>query len=589
MSRAETERILRISGFDVPRTTENDDIAEREKDLDKRFAEQVGMMFAGAYKDALQLAEEQGNPNCRDCDNAMHLGLFKKACPICSCRPYCKRHSRMHVSTFHMDTEAYQLQMLEITKEFMTRGWMTGYHTRESSHTLTKHNNRHGTREGRNTGRSPWYDWANHLNLPGASVTTWRQGETQDDHKRIIAQIEEFKDLSGLRAYMWAPGSGITMFTAKRTDMDFLPEDPTAPPETQNSKSGFKFNYGNTPAKTGKRAKFATHAEGSIFSPIPSRLPYLNLPDCSSLKVQVRDTRWIGNYQMARGAGDGNGKIRRSAAHRRVLPQAGITKKLRQIIGIQPNIMGADFFIKGILLIRPDEEFPEGIDIIVDRDSISGQLLNETVTMGKIIPKRHKQNTRYIYIEPVMQAETVDEILDHQEMAETQKAISQRIDRETYKRALSAKPEITGQTEEEEIQEREREWDSWDKKENPHLSHALSTEFATGMTDIAAKAGGIWSDPLAVKRMAGGPHGHWDGKMKKASPMAGRMLSGEKVYLMHYFFAGTTAPQPGYARLIWDDRQATSSPGSRSTSGTPRGSSPHWTPATATISCPWCS
>ena len=148
------------------------------------------------------------------------------------------------------------------------------------------------------------------------------------------------------------------------------------------------------------------------------------------------------------------------------------------------------------------------------------------------------------------------DIMDHQEMAETQKAISQRIDREAYKRALSAKPEITGQTEEEEIQEREREWDSWDKKENPHLSHALSTEFATGMTDIAAKAGGIWSDPLAVKRMAGGPHGHWDGKMKKASPMAGRMLSGEKVYLMHYFFAGTTAPQPGYARLIWDDRQA---------------------------------
>ena len=183
------------------------------------------------------------------------------------------------------------------------------------------------------------------------------------------------------------------------------------------------------------------------------------------------------------------------------------------------------------------------------------------------------------------------DIMDHQEMAETQKAISQRIDREAYKRALSAKPEITGQTEEEEIQEREREWewDSWDKKENPHLSHALSTEFATGMTDIAAKAGGIWSDPLAVKRMAGGPHGHWDGKMKKASPMAGRMLSGEKVYLMHYFFAGTTAPQPGYARLIWDDRQADQLTGiSFNKRDSERFESP-LDSSTATISCPWCS
>ena len=548
LSRTETERILQLSGFDVPRTEAADPIAERASRLDSLLLEGIGHIFRNTFTDTLALAEAQGNPDCKRCDNAMRLGLYRKSCPICISRPYCERHVRIHVSTFHMDSPAYQAQMMDITQEFMLKGWMTGYHTREHSHTLTRHNNRKGSRQGPNTGRSAWYGWADHLGLPGASITTWRQGETPEDFKNIQEQIEEFKTLSGLRAYMWAPGSGITMFTAKRTSMDFLPKNPAAPAEEQESVSGFKFNPGKVPAKIGKRAKFATHAEGAFFTPKPSWMPYIHLPDGSSLKVQVRDTRWIGNYKMARGAGDGNGMIRRSKA-RKLLRLTGIRKNLDSIIGIQPNFMGADFFIKGILLIRPDQEFEPGTDIVVDLDSVSSQLVNEKFTMGKIIPKRlrRKSDTPYVYIEPVMQAETVDEIIGHEEMVQVQQTIARKVDREAYMEALAAQQEQEELAEENEY---EQEWD-WNKAENPHLRRALSTEFADGMVNIMARTGGIWSSPVAVKRMAGGPHGHWEGKKQKASPMAGRMLSGAKVYLMHYFFAGASAPQPGYARLIY--------------------------------------
>ena len=564
LSRNETERILRLRGIDAPQTQEADAIAEQinrvDESLTAKLAEKVANLFAEALPDSLALAAAQGNPDCEDCDTAMELGLYRKACPICHSRPYCSKHARLHISTFHHESPAYHRQMLDITEAFMAQGWMTGYYTRETAHTLTRHNNVTGTREGRNTGKSPWYDWAQHLDLARACITTWRQGKDAKESKEISAQIDEFKEITGLRAYWWAPGSGMTMFMAQRTDLKFLPEDPTAPTDEQTSASGFKFNYGNTPAKCGKRCKFGTHAEGCLFAPTPSRLPYINLPDGTCLKVKVRDTRWIGNHEMARGAGDGNGSIRRSAAYR-LMRASGIKRKLSQVIGIQPNIMGADFFIKGILLVRPDSEFAPGDDIIVDKDSISRQLLNDTCTLGKLIPKRHKGNKRYVYIEPVMQVETVDAILDQQEMDTVQLTLAKSIDTETYAKAREAQvrpePENQADPEHQEDQEDdgEPEWTPSYDTEMFHRRTALSTEFATGMTEIFAQHGGLWTDPLAVKRLAGGPHAHWTARANKSRPMAGRFLSGEKVYLMHYFFAGTTAPKPSFARLVFHDEQ----------------------------------
>ena len=546
----EIERVLRIGGVKVHSPSNQDDpIAELVERLDQETVNKMAEIFADAFMDTLERAKAQGHPNCVDCDRVRTLGLFRKNCPLCRCQPYCDRHIKAHIATFHKQTPLHQHMMLELTNKLMLTSFMTGYHTEQASHTLTRHNNKSGTREGAQAGRSPWYGYMKHFGLTGV-ITTWQVPEDQNDQKRLQKAIEDFKAASDLRTYFWTTASkGIVLFMADKTALNFLPQDITLPQVEQESDSGFQFSPRATPGKIGKRAKTFSHAEGAFFVPNPSTLGTgLRLPDGRRpLQIKIKDTSWIGTHQMGRGAGDGNGRIRETAAYR-LMKNAGITKRRDQVFGLQINLMGADFFGKGILLVRPDQEFPLGVDIEIDSDSISTQLLNSRFTFGRIIPKRNKQNCRHIYIEPLMQAVLIDKFLDPAEMAKHQTLIAKKLDKEQYGAALLREllPPKKNEAPETEPSERYPE-----RPEDIHLRAATSTEFASGMTDISSSTGGLWSSPLAMKRLVGGLSSEWSARLAKASPTAGRIVSGEKVWLMHYAYAGEFSPYPGYARFVW--------------------------------------
>ena len=163
-----------------------------------------------------------------------------------------------------------------------------------------------------------------------------------------------------------------------------------------------------------------------------------------------------------------------------------------------------------------------------------------------------------------MQAKTITRLIDLEEILEQQQTIAERLDRETYARALELEQERRKELEETEeisaaiLEEILREDEDtsdrrWEKPQRIHLSRSRRIGSSDKMAGIDLEHGGLCSSPLAVKRMVGQYAGSWDARKKKSSPLTGMMLSGEKVLLMHYYYAGETSPDPGYLRLVWKD------------------------------------
>ena len=512
-------------------------------------------------------AKEEASLSCNRCNVSKTNKIQSRACRICQGEPFCKDHLRKHISGFHYETVEYQRIIIEAAREMMMAGHMTGLYTRDHALMLTGHQNRDFSRYTNSWNRSPGFALLDECNISRPMLITLAPPENEEKIPPFIEKWEEFVKQMNLRTYLWAPGNGISFLVGINSDVKFLPSDVTIPQDEQeDSASGYVIDT-KTPGKTGKRMRLISAAKMAFFMRKPSYLPFIHMPGGRKpVKVEIRDTGLIGNHRMERTAGDGNGVAFRDD----ILPRlraAGYRGKMNDLIGIQPNIVGGDFFIKGIILLKDRKDFP-GVDpsvgMIIDRDSVSKQVLNRKFTMGKIIPREHKPNPRFLFGEPLMQMKTITRFLDLEEILEQQQAIAQRLDRETYARALELEQERRKELEETEeisaaiLEEILREDDDtsdrrWEKPQRIHLSRSRRIGSSDKMTDIDLEHGGLWSSPLAVKRMVGQHAGSWDARKKKSSPLTGSMLSGEKVLLMHYYYAGETSPDPGYLRLVWKD------------------------------------
>ena len=507
-------------------------VLEAQNNLDTLAAE-----FSNAFIESITAALKEENNLCIHCRRGGH------ECPICGATGYCRTHYNRHIGIFHHDSSAYPAMLSSVTKRYMKDRHMTGFFTKKTVVTLKGNH--------QNQFRSAWYSEAEHLALDRPSIAQFQKARNPDEETSIAQAIKDFLYETNLRPFSWTSGSGITLFTAVRNDMAYLPSDLDLPPELQVSVSGRTIEPTTDAGKVAKRWRIMTHAEGAFFTPETSRFPYVNLPGGTRLKMAVHDSD---------GVGDGNAMMKESAA-KRLLGISGVHRRLTNIIGLQVNIMGADYFLKGIILVVPDELFPGNdpeLDIIADEKSISSQVLSQHFTMGKIIPQRHKRNERYVHIEPLMQLQTVLSFVDVDELTLQQTKIAKQADKEAYQEALQ-KNVIVEMMEDE-------DWDTpgdassegtlgWNarERENVHRAHAKSTQFAADMNEIAIAATNRspWASPHVHKMLAGRPAGKWRGKLQDSEPMKGPMMSGERILLMHYYYAKQPAPAAGYVRLVW--------------------------------------
>lgn len=450
-------------------------------------ANEIAENFAKGFTHTLNLVVQEQNEtdSCQGCQEARAAGQANP-CPEDDAGPYCTLHQGRHITRWHLGTELWEQHLDSVAAEFMAeRGlFLTGCHEEDKSHVLIKIREKPGTRTGRNLKRSLWYPLARRLGLNPGVVTTWRYPnpkiaeETEEHLKRAV---DRFREATGLEPALCTNGSsGITLFMApadKVAGVRILPENPYQPAAIQTSISGLVFNDTGKPAKIAKRMGIFRFADGHDFTDEPSLInnenpqikpsegsrlnhtgifrsadghdftgepsflhrgdPHIKLSDGSRINVEVNDTTYVSkDLALERGAGDGNGAIRESAA-RRLLRMTGITKKLGRVRKIQVNIMGAEFFMKGVFRIIPDDRFQgsPATDLIVDADSVSKQVTNTRFTLIRLIRKDHKRQPGFVYIEPLLQADLAERLLGADELAEVQADLMPQIHAGQYRKA----------------------------------------------------------------------------------------------------------------------------------------------------------
>ena len=131
-----------------------------------------------------------------------------------------------------------------------------------------------------------------------------------------------------------------------------------------------------------------------------------------------------------------------------------------------------------------------------------------------------------------MQAKTITRFIDLEEILEQQQTIAERLDRETYARALELEQERRKELEETEeisaaiLEEILREDEDtsdrwWEKPQRIHLSRSRRIGSSDKMAGIDLEHGGLCSSPLAVKRMVGQYAGPGTLGRKRAAPSPG--------------------------------------------------------------------
>ena len=556
-------------------------------------ADKIGRLVAKDFLSTLNLATEE-EAQAAACDECRKVRNNEETnpCPEDGAGPYCRTHQGRHIIRWHLGSELWEQHLEGTAKEFMAkRGlYLTGCHDEEKSHVLIRIEDKPASRTGRNHKRSIWYPMARRLGLNPGIVTTWRYPDANfgEQVAHLRKAVDGFCEASGLEPALWTNGSsGITLFMApadKTAGARILPENPYEPAERQTSESGFTFNKTDKPGKIAKRLSVLRFGDGICLTDEPSFIhnndPHIKLPDGSRLNVEIKDTKYVSNdLTLKRGAGDGNGAVRQSAA-RSLLRMAGITKKLSRIRKIQVFIMGGDFFMKGVFRIIPDDRFSgsPATDLIVDADSISNQVTDSRFTLIRLNRKDHKRQPGFVYIEPLLQADLAERLLGEKELHEAQAALMSQLHADDYKKAWrdnqAQNLEILQRLEEEEqeneaqsldalqtLEEREESphWETARDQENVHLDAALSTGFSDRMLRIACGSSGMFAVPTLAKILSGKIPSKLAAKERRAAPMAGIFASGAAVSLSAAPYSvppeGKTRipePKPGYARLVWD-------------------------------------
>ena len=306
-------------------------------------------------------------------------------------------------------------EMDKVLQSAMTKGHLTSYFD-QNRITLPDRviTNRHM--------KSVWFLHSEYLGLENPCVLSFNFGReySQKDLEEQAgpnqSEIQELLQLMGCQAYLWCTSEKLTIFAAKATGRKILPE--SILDDEQESESGYFITPDADPGKVSKRFKVNSAAPGVLFDPQPSIFPMLHLGGELPYRVGTRDSKTVGDGGLCCPQYIADEILKLSGA-----PLWG------DIIAFQIVVIGADYSFKGLCNIVPNRLWQhEGIDLLVDQESINRQLMNRKVTLGKIMPTRHKDNKRYFYVEPMNLGEVVNRFTDPRELAEHSMAIAQRVD-----------------------------------------------------------------------------------------------------------------------------------------------------------------
>ena len=410
--------------------------------------------------------------------------------------------------------------------------------------------------------KSVWFKHAEHLGLEEASVLNFFFGRppNEDAEPHIEEQEKEVWEILerlNLQPYLWTSSGKLTIFAARPSDLQYLPLDISG--ETQESLSGLVLRPGSDPGKIAKRLRCFSGAPGVFFNAEPSYFPELHLVEDLSYRVGLRDSGTVG---------DGGGCCPESVAHG--LLKASGAPLWGDIIAFQIVVLAADYSFKGLINIVPDRLWPDSsIDLLLDKESVNHQIHSTRATVGKLMPNRHKRNSRYFYVEPLNHGETIGEITDARELAEEVMVIAERTNSENWDRVME-----TWRREEKLLDEEDAEWlrphgEEWDlshiqqaaQKEEEEINGLMLAYEASGKSPFSLSS----VTNMLTEGLANSWEAHLNRSRKKAydweqdsslkPTMSGIMISGETLLLMDPGYAGVPYPRKGYLRLIWHPRQ----------------------------------
>ena len=418
--------------------------------------------------------------------------------------------------------------------------------------------------------KSAWFLHADHMGLVDPCVLSFNFGreysqkDLEEQAKPNQEEIEKVLRNMGAQAYLWCTSEKLTIFAARATGRNILPEDITD--EDQESESGYYITPSSDPGKVGKRFRVISAAPGSLFTPQPSRFPELNLGGELAYRLGTRDSKTVGDGGLCCPEYVAKEIMRQSGA-----PQWG------DIVAFQIVVIGADYSFKGLCNIVPNHLWKHpGIDLLVDEKSINRQVMNRKVTLGKVMPTRHKGNKKYFYVEPMNLGEVVNRFTDPDELAEFAMDIAQKVDRENWEHVMRSWREHRKRLDEihtpgdlqdimAEMNDPDGEWDmssytrqakKKDREEIASLSllYQESKGSPFGLTSLldylAAGPSNSWASQLGKSRRKGEQWAQEDGDSRKKSTLSGIMVSGEKLILMDPLYAGVTYPRKGYVRFV---------------------------------------
>ena len=427
--------------------------------------------------------------------------------------------------------------------------------------------------------KSAWFEHSAHLGLKDPWVLNFSFGRPLDEDAgpEIEGNEEEAAELLknlGQEPYLWTTSEKLTIFTARPSGPKILPKDITnsaqeSEPEprflpkdittsAQESTSGLVFAPGADPGKIGKRLRCYSGAPGVFFDSRPSFFPELNLGGAFPYRMRIRNSGTVG---------DGGGSCRSSIA--REILQLSCAPLWGDIIAFQIVALGADYSFKALINIVPDEAWTdESADLVIDAKSVNHQVHSTKVTVGKLMPTRHKKNKNHFYVEPMNLGEVVNRFIDPDQLTAQAMAIAERADRENWDRAMDRSEELQAEFQAE-LRERLEENNEDDWEDLTHIQRAArqQPEEKNGLRLAYEEClGSPFGLPSVANLVTEGLANSWEFQLKRSrkksddwnwetgkpeSPtLTGIMASGEKLLLMDPGYAGVPYPRKGYVRLI---------------------------------------
>ena len=399
-----------------------------------------------------------------------------------------------------------------------------------------------------NHAKSAWFEHAAHLELKNPSILNFSFDKSLDEPemKKNEEEVATLLQRLGQQAYMWSTSGKLALFTATPSKIQFLPKD-ISNAETQESASGLVFIPGGEPGRFGKRLKGYGIAPGVFLDPKPSIFPNLNLGGDLALRIKIRDSGTVG---------DGGGSCPEFIA-REIISLSG-APTWGDIIAFQIVVLGADFSFKALINIVPNELWTDqSADLLLDAKSVNHQVHSTLVTVGKLMPTRHKKNKRYFYVEPINLGEVVNRFIEAEQLTQQAMVIAERVKRETWNHAMDRSRDL----QEEVLEMLGESEEDWTNKSSHTMNAARKTPEEKNGLMLAYNEcmGSPFGLPSIANLVVGGPAKNWDRQLrnsrKRKSTLTGITVSGEKLLLMDPGYAGVTYPRKGYIRLVWHPKK----------------------------------